>query len=132
MINRCPVSYAHQPHDHCDGTPAHTRPRVAVDAKRSHFPATVLVDSPDIHLDEPQEPGAIRPFGPNAIAMACPGCGVVSAMDVGHPKPAHSPSWDIAAGDIEHPETLTLRPSIDCRGCCKWHGYLTNGEYVSC
>lgn len=26
VVNRCPVSYDHLPHDFCDGTPADTRP----------------------------------------------------------------------------------------------------------
>jgi len=29
-------------------------------------------------------------------------------------------------------ETMTLEPSIQRMGKCRWHGYLTNGELVSC
>jgi len=29
-------------------------------------------------------------------------------------------------------ETMTLTPSIQRMGGCRWHGYLTNGELKSC
>lgn len=77
-------------------------------------------------------PGAI--FHPQAsrtgertIILNCPGCGDRSAMTVyspGTPKPP-SPSWEISGEG----ENLTLKPSINCVGCCKWHGWLTNGVY---
>lgn len=61
------------------------------------------------------------------IAMKCPGCGKSSAMEVypaGQPKPA-SPSWELSG----LPDKITLKPSINCVGCCGWHAYLTNGVY---
>lgn len=64
--------------------------------------------------------------GVRSIILNCPGCGDRSAMAVysGVPKPP-SPSWEISGeGD-----KITLKPSINCVGCCKWHGWLTNGEY---
>lgn len=62
-----------------------------------------------------------------AMIMNCPGCGDRSAMTVypvGTPKPP-SPSWEMSGEGAN----LTLKPSINCIGCCKWHGWLTNGEY---
>jgi hypothetical protein len=50
-------------------------------------------------------------------------CGTIV---IGYPnKPSHSPSWQFD-GNQQAP---TLRPSIDCRGGCKWHGFLTNGVF---
>lgn len=67
--------------------------------------------------------------GVRSIILNCPGCGDPSAMTVysGCPKPP-SPSWEISGEG----ENLTLNPSINCVGCCKWHGWLTNGEYKPC
>lgn len=80
-------------------------------------------------------PGAIyhpqpSQTGVRSIILNCPGCGEGSAMTVypvGTPKPP-SPSWEISGEG----ENLTLKPSINCVGCCKWHGWLTNGEYKPC
>lgn len=41
-----------------------------------------------------------------------------------------SRGWQISfAADLEKP---MLSPSIDCKGVKHWHGYLRNGEFVSC
>jgi hypothetical protein len=64
-----------------------------------------------------------------AIIMNCPGCGKTGGMTVykpNTPKPP-SPSWEMNGEG----ENITLKPSINCVGCCGWHGYLTNGEYKS-
>jgi hypothetical protein len=66
------------------------------------------------------------------LMFACPGCGQWGSIPVGHPKPAKSPSWDIVAGSLDDPTTLSLTPSILCQSCCGWHGYLTSGEFRSC
>lgn len=66
------------------------------------------------------------------LLFACPGCGEFGSVRCNHPKPAESPSWDILAGTPDDPTTLTLSPSIHCRGCCGWHGYLRNGVFESC
>ena len=77
------------------------------------------------------EPGSLQQKF-DGILLACPGCGRVSHMTVGHPKPSKSPSWDVVSGDLANPVTLTLSPSINCVGCCQWHGYLRNGVFESC
>lgn len=66
------------------------------------------------------------------LTFACPGCGDVGGIVVGHPKPERSPSWDAVKGSLEDPSTLTLSPSILCKGCCGWHGHLVSGEFQSC
>jgi len=110
-------------------------PKPAVDNKRSGVKAWRLTDWPD---DGYSEPGGIMPSSDGhgayggSLLLACPGCGQVSSMRVADPKPAQSPSWAITAGSINEPETLTLTPSINCVGCCGWHGWLTGGVFNSC
>lgn len=61
------------------------------------------------------------------IMMKCPGCGSESGMlcyAPGQTKPA-SPSWELSG----LPDKITLKPSINCVGCCGWHAYLTNGVF---
>lgn len=81
-------------------------------------------------------PGAAKP-GANdageiiALNIRCPGCNVIDSLPL---KPFGSRAfWEIAAGDARQPETLTLSPSVhhDVPEC-GWHGYLRNGEWVSC
>lgn len=66
------------------------------------------------------------------LLFACPGCGRMGAIRATHPKDVNGPSWDITAGSLLEPEALTLSPSINCVGCCGWHGYLKNGVFESC
>lgn len=61
------------------------------------------------------------------IMLKCPGCGHESGMlcySPGEPKPA-SPSWELSG----LPDKITLKPSINCVGCCGWHAHLTGGIY---
>lgn len=74
------------------------------------------------------EPGEFEMCGTGHIVLACPGCGKVSAMRVGNPKPAESPSW-LVTGEGEK---LTLDPSVNCRGCCGWHGFIRDGVCKRC
>lgn len=53
---------------------------------------------------------------------------------MGTPAPAQSaqpcyPSWEFT-GDITKPETFTLAPSIHLPGV--WHGWLRDGQLISC
>lgn len=104
--------------------------RPVIDAKRT-VPATPFNwkgnDYPDYG-----EPGAGGRHAADCYVFACPGCGRFSGITVGHPKPAESPSWDVAAGSLDDVTSLTLMPSINCVGCCGWHGYLRGGVFVSC
>lgn len=89
---------------------------------------------PEWRAGEVNTPGAVRllddrPGCERVLVMACPGCGRVSGMRVGlGAKPADSPSWRLD-GNPDDPKTWTLSPSIHCKGCCGWHGYLKNGVY---
>lgn len=62
-----------------------------------------------------------------ALAFRCPGCGRPSAIMVDREKKndTHQWEWD---GNTDAP---TLKPSINCVGCCGWHGFLTAGEFKS-
>lgn len=75
-------------------------------------------------------PGAyeIRRFdGETGIAFRCPcGCGregylPIRPQDVG-------PSWEFNGND----DAPTVSPSVLFTGGCQWHGWLRNGEWVSC
>ena len=65
----------------------------------------------------------------NKLSFACPGCGLFGGVRIGHPKPKQTPSWDITKGSPEDVTTLTIRPSINCVGCCGWHGFLNQGVF---
>lgn len=81
------------------------------------------------------EPGTIELPNealPGLLGFACPGCGNIGHISIGEDKPEPSPSWKITAGTHSDPKTLTLAPSIECIGCCKWHGHLKNGIFESC
>lgn len=89
---------------------------------------TVFQDE-DGCLPSHAEPGQCE-TGKDYILLACPGCGSVSSMSVGSPKPGRSPSWEITAGNLgDQLEHLTLSPSVNCTGCCSWHGWLKDGVF---
>jgi hypothetical protein len=80
------------------------------------------------------DPGSSGMHTSEYLANACPGCGRVACVRVSHPKPDNSngATWDVVSGSVEDVTTLSLQPSINCTGCCGWHGYLTNGVFVPC
>lgn len=80
------------------------------------------------------EPGQACRYTADCLVLACPGCGRFSGMTCGHPKPPNDDgaTWDITGGSLDDVTTLTLSPSINCVGCCGWHGYLTNGVFAPC
>ncbi len=103
--------------------------KIAVDVKRTNLPATAVVfPLDDGFLPDFAAPGSIELSAPDFLLLACPGCGHVSGMRVGSVKPAQSPSWEMHGGS----PLLTLSPSINCTGCCGWHGYLKAGVFESC
>ena len=53
----------------------------------------------------------------------CPGCGQMAGV---HVAPQPGPVWEITG----YPEAITLSPSVHCVGCCGWHGWLRDGEWV--
>jgi hypothetical protein len=97
--------------------------------KRSGLKAQVVVFSDEGVMDR-AEPGQIE-FKDGYLLLACPGCGHVGGMHFGPAeKPKTGPSWAIT-GNVSEIETVTLSPSINCIGCCGWHGYLTRGVFNS-
>ncbi len=80
------------------------------------------------------DPGKGRRFAEDMLLFACPGCGRSGAIRAAHPKPPNGSgaTWDITGGSLDDITTLTLSPSINCVGCCGWHGYLKNGVFESC
>ncbi|HRP26358.1 DUF6527 family protein [Thauera sp.] len=61
------------------------------------------------------------------LHFICPcGCGregYLPASGHGHPS-----EWDFTGPD----DRLTARPSVLQVGGCRWHGWLTEGEWVAC
>ena len=102
---------------------------VEKDIKRTNLKAFRIDAWPE---NEIAELGACYKMSNDYFAFSCPGCGRFAGVRVGHPKPQDSPSWDVVSGNVEDPTTVTLAPSINCKGCCGWHGYLQNGMFVSC
>ncbi|WP_295205873.1 DUF6527 family protein [uncultured Brevundimonas sp.] len=86
-------------------------------------------------LDHVLEPGAVeirevlisdseKSVG---LAFICPcGCGREGYLPTD--VTTQGPRWDWN-GDRERP---TVRPSVQFVGGCKWHGFLTNGEWRAC
>lgn len=66
------------------------------------------------------------------LCFTCPGCGDFGSIRCTHPKDVGGKSWDITGGSLSDPTTLTLSPSIHCKGCCGWHGHLKAGVFESC
>jgi hypothetical protein len=99
-----------------------------VDPKRTNLVAKAAHFSDQDGYQRYAEPGEMELMENGTLILACPGCGWVSGMRVGNPKPVKSPSW-LMTGDIP---LLTLSPSINCISCCGWHGYLKNGVFESC
>lgn len=79
--------------------------------------------------DVKEKPGAFEFYqsgehNPAGIIYSCPcGCGATGSLAF---RPAASPSWNWN-GNREKP---TLTPSVHHVG--HWHGYLTDGVWVSC
>jgi len=71
------------------------------------------------------------------IGFDCPcggDCGMVSVsfanpLDGGPPSRKDGHTWQ-RTGDTF--ETLTLSPSIQRLNGCKWHGWIKNGEVITC
>lgn len=60
--------------------------------------------------------------------IKCPGCGREGGQHLRKPGTPHPPdraSWEISG----LPDKPTLKPSVNCEGCCGWHGYLTDGVW---
>lgn len=60
---------------------------------------------------------------PDPVYVSC------TPLDGGAPAQGCGPVWDRTGADFA---TLTLSPSIRRVGGCNWHGWLRNGELISC
>lgn len=63
------------------------------------------------------------------IMLKCPGCGQSSGMHCRVPGTAHPEgiqSWELSGLQP------TMNPSINCVGCCGWHGWLKDGIFSKC
>lgn len=68
-----------------------------------------------------------EPSGQRRFWFVCPGhCKGLTAITLSPVVDGSDQSWDLS-GELTQP---TLRPSINHIGC--WHGWLTNGEFISC
>lgn len=108
-----------------------------IDAKRTCKAIQADHDDPTIQPGEYcyATPGKGRRLDQgDHLLFACPGCGRSGAIRAAHPKPpnGNGATWDITGGSLDDITTLTLTPSINCVGCCGWHGYLRNGVFESC
>lgn len=96
-----------------------------VDTEAEFFKEEMLTREPGLLMFEGSEPAA---DGSRRVLYSCPcGCGATGALRVGvNEKPASSPSWAWTGGK----EKITLKPSVHHIG--HWHGWLTDGVWVSC
>lgn len=106
---------------------------IPIDPKRT---VDATPDAPD-YEEEYGPPGSMsitRTKGVvDGMLLCCPGCGRRSWMRCAETvKPSQSPSWLIAEGSAEDVRTLSLAPSVNCQGCCGWHGYLIKGTWRPC
>ena len=61
------------------------------------------------------------------LHFTCPcGCGEFGSVPVAPGYGGHMWNWN---GNETEP---TLTPSIQKLGACRWHGYLTDGEFKTC
>lgn len=68
----------------------------------------------------------IEENGQRRFVYVCPGCATMGSIAIRPVVAGSAQSWDWN-GSVESP---TLTPSINHVGC--WHGWLTNGEFISC
>lgn len=65
---------------------------------------------------------------PERLSFVCPcGCGAIGGVAVGGDSSKH-PIWQWN-NDLNKP---TVEPSIRFIGGCEWHGYLTDGVFITC
>ena len=75
----------------------------------------------------------VHPDHIGSLLFTCPcGCGVVRTVPVKIVFPWPGPSPDGAWGWDGNLESPTLVPSLQIAEGCRWHGYLTNGEWTKC
>lgn len=85
-------------------------------------------DGFDLAAGEYKFTGVMNHEGTHGMAFGCPcGCGDVSAIRFDTSPIEGDPRWHWN-GNRESP---TLTPSLHKTQGCGWHGYLTNGEFVS-
>lgn len=106
-------------------------PRPAVDPRRTVPAVPAAFACVDGFFPDYAPPGTFElRVGEKGTLMllACPGCGRVSGMTVGDPKPdnGNGATWLLTGP----PASPTLHPSVNCVGCCGWHGWLKGGVFA--
>jgi hypothetical protein len=89
--------------------------------KASELGAIEIRRYPDAILDK-SKVGEVA-----GLACNCPGCGSKGYIPIhkkGEAKP-HNHSWQLVRLD-----PITIHPSVNCTGCCEWHGWLKKGEWI--
>ena len=61
------------------------------------------------------------------MAFMCP-CGDCESVDAVSLPPERNPGWSWNGSR----ESATLKPSLHRMTGCKWHGYLTDRQFVEC
>ncbi len=65
--------------------------------------------------------------GIHGLIYACPcGCGEIGSLHFAVGDDAQSPSWKWDGNE----DAPTLTPSIRRLDGCKWHGFLTKGQWI--
>lgn len=104
-----------------------TKMQYPVDPHRTVPMKEVVFPADDGSFPAFAEPGSVdkETFGPDFWLISCPGCGYVSGLRVGNPKPNKEGAFAII-------DDGTLHPTIKCVACCAWHGYLTKKVFKPC
>lgn len=86
--------------------------------------------APKVALDDVKQPGDYwMSHERSTLAMCCPGCGTVHAMQLRPLREGQrGPSWTCTIDG----DGITLHPSVNCIGCCGWHGWLKQGVWRHC
>lgn len=107
---------------------------IVKDPKRTGVKVTLNAFEEWPEFAEPGECAIFDVHDPERCVLhhACPGCGRFGGIRVGFTAKPSTPGWLLTGGDKTDPRTWTLSPSINCVGCCGWHGYLRNGVFESC
>ena len=80
----------------------------------------------NIWEDSARVPGMAKARSKHHFDFACPGCGETRSIPIG------APGWDLVEGKLDDLASISLKPSILCKSCCGWHGYLTKGVFEPC
>lgn len=66
----------------------------------------------------------------DGVIMDCPGCGEHSVAIWTHSAPPYlepTPRWTLTGTSLDD---LSVTPSVNLLGGCRWHGFIVGGEAV--